>query len=67
MLVLLLAVCVASMQTLCSNDDTVEIDKPKKEHTKAVVELMRICNENAEVRQLPWDVMTTMSPTEYGR
>ena len=105
LLAILLVVGYADVLTSCSSDDNpIEDVPPQKEHTEAVCELMHICSENAEVRQLlehairqaatinpdrrynpaqtleefydfvdwnvrhlPWEVMTTSSPTEYGQ
>ncbi len=36
----------------CSNNDEPVVDPQPKAHTEAVMELMRICEENAEVRHL---------------
>ncbi|MCR4603999.1 MAG: phosphatidylserine decarboxylase [Prevotella sp.] len=100
LLAFLLVVCASCS----SGDNPAEESHPQHQHTAAVVELIHICNENAEVRQLlehaisqaasinpdrlynpaqtleefydfvdwnvrqlPWDVMTTASPTEYGQ
>ncbi|MBO6144010.1 MAG: phosphatidylserine decarboxylase [Prevotella sp.] len=42
----------SSLFTACSNDDNSPERPTHKEHTEAVDALIRICNENAEVRQL---------------
>ena len=105
-------ICLFAALLLCSgpvfltscSDDGDPVEQPQKQHTEAVSELMRICNENREVRQLleraigqaasinpdrrynpaqtldefydfvdwnvrqlPWEVMTTASPTDYGQ
>ena len=105
LLTILLVVAGAGLLTSCSDDNNpIEDGTLQKEHTEAARELIRICNENAEVRQLlehsihqaatinpdrrynpaqtleefydfvdwnvrhlPWEVMTTLSPTEYGQ
>ncbi len=105
LLAILLVVGFAGVLTSCSSEDSpIEDFPPQKEHTEAVRELIHICNENAEVRQLlehaisqaatinpdrqfnpaqtleefydfvdwnvrhlPWEVMTTLSPTKYGQ
>lgn len=104
-LVILFVIGCAGVLTSCSGDDNpIEDVPPQKQHTEAVRDLMRICNENAEVRQLlehaisqaasinpdrrynpaqtleefydfvdwsvrqlPWEVMLTASPTNYGQ
>ena len=105
LLTILLVVAGAGLLTSCSDDNNpIEDGTLQKEHTEAARELIRICNENAEVRQLlehsihqaatinpdrrynpaqtleefydfvdwnvrhlPWEVMTSLSPTEYGQ
>lgn len=105
LLAILLVIGCTGGLTSCSNDDNpIEDVPPQKRHTEAVRDLMRICNENTEVRQLlehaisqaasinpdrrynpaqtleefydfvdwnvrqlPWEVMTTASPTDYGQ
>ena len=48
-LVVLLAV---NTFTACQKDDDTATEEPQRQHTEAVVELMRICDTNQEVRQL---------------
>ena len=49
MLAVILIFC--GIITSCSNEDT-SANPSQQEHTPAVTELIRICNENAEVKQL---------------
>ena len=50
---LLLAVVLCStLFTACSNDDDPVVPPPAPKHTKATEALIKICNENAEVKSL---------------
>ena len=103
LLTILFVIGSTCVLTSCSDDSPAEEVQPKQ-HTEAVKDLIRICSENAEVRNLlehairqaasinpdrrynpaqtleefydfvdwnirhlPWDVMRTASPTEYGQ
>ena len=49
MLAVILIFC--GIITSCSNDDT-SANPPQQEHTLAVTELIRICEQHTEVKQL---------------
>ncbi|MBP5507106.1 MAG: hypothetical protein J6Y23_04570 [Prevotella sp.] len=44
-------ICSSTTLTSCSNDED-DVEPPAKEHTEAVRALIRICDENTEVRHL---------------